>query len=91
MNKPAGGVSVQLVSVATKPVPVTVTSVAGAVGGPVIGGDPLVGLSVTAGSTVNVVVAESPWLPITVTEYTPLGALAETIKPDKKRMPAGKN
>jgi hypothetical protein len=43
-----------------KPEPVTVTSVAAAPGEPLTGGEPLEGLSVICGVTVNAVDAESP-------------------------------
>jgi len=51
-----------------KPVPVTLTSVAAPVGGPVIGGDPLVRLNVTAAVTVKLATADlSPWSGVTTT------------------------
>ena len=68
INEGPPEVIVQLVSEERKPVPVTVTVVATAVGpGPMIAGDPLVGVNVTFGRTVNVADAESPLLPETVT------------------------
>ena len=48
------------VSLAGNPVPVTVTSVAGAPGEPLTGGEPVVGVRVAVGTTVRVTVPESP-------------------------------
>lgn len=59
-----------VVSLTAKPVPVTLTvaGLAGALGGPVIGGEPLVGLTVATGLTVNgVKEAVSAVWPVTVT------------------------
>lgn len=70
---------VHVLSEVEKPVPVTVISVGRALGGPVTGGLPLVGLNVTAGLTVKVATAEmSPLLPATVTEYACPGAAEDT-------------
>jgi hypothetical protein len=57
-------VIVHPVSVGRKPVPVTVTTVAGVLPA---GGEPVVGLRVTAWSGVKVADAESPVAPVTVT------------------------
>jgi len=69
-NTPANGVTgaaviVQPVSDPEKPAPEMVTSVAAAPGEPLMGGDPDVGVMVTAGVTVNGVIATSPWAPVT--------------------------
>jgi len=84
ISEAAPEVIVQPVSAgeARKPVPVTVTSVADAVGGPVIGGDPLVGLNVTAEVTVKTAATLlSPWTPVTTILKLPPGAALETMKP----------
>jgi hypothetical protein len=73
-------------SVWSKPVPVTVMVVPGVEPS---AGEPLVGVTVTNGVTLNVVgVATSPELPVTVSVYvTPPGALPETVKNVPTREP----
>jgi hypothetical protein len=86
---PAEPVIVHPVSVAEKPVPLTLTSVAGAVGGPVTGGEPTITSSVTEGRTWKGAGAEkSPLLVSTHTVYAGLpGTLSETTKAPKKMVP----
>jgi hypothetical protein len=61
-------VIVHPVSVGRNPLPVTVTTVAGAPGEPPAGGEPIVTLRLTLGAGVNVFedVPESPSAPVTV-------------------------
>jgi hypothetical protein len=74
------------VSVVANPVPVTVTVVPGVVPS---AGEPLIGVTVTWASTVNVVVATSPELPVIVSVYvTPAGTVPETVKKLPVRAPA---
>jgi hypothetical protein len=71
-------VIVHPVSVGKNPVPVTVTTVAGVLPA---GGEPEVGLRVTAACTpVKVADAESPVAPVAVTVYDCLAAVFETMK-----------